>query len=75
MNLFDLAERVAVAIVSNDGIELGIAKGLTPGGRVAQGPLRQIHATEIWYRSRIQFTRRGQRRRRTGTTVVDLLIL
>jgi len=41
MNLFDLAERVAVATVSNGGIELGIAKGLTPGGRVAQGPLRQ----------------------------------
>jgi hypothetical protein len=62
MNLFDLAERVAVATVCNGGIELGIAKGLTSGASRR-------------YRSRMQFTRRGQRRSRAGTTVVDLLIL
>jgi len=60
MNLFDLAERVAVATVSNGGID--IAKGLTSGASRR-------------YRSRMQFTRRGQRRSRAGTTVVDLLIL
>jgi len=71
MNLFDLAERVAVRDREQWRDRTRHSEGADPGRPRRAGSA----APEIWYRSRIQFTRRGQRRRRAGTTVVDLLIL
>ena len=51
------------------------SEGAGPGRSLRAGSAGQIHATEIWYRSRMQFTRHGQHRSRAGTAVVDLLIL